>query len=398
MTVDLTCLCRLCARQCNDMQGIFKNSDFNSEIFSTDKNTSGLLPLKIETVTSIKVCADDGLPTQICSECLVHLNSAITFKEKCLLADSMLRRYLNTANKFRTSNFEIPDERDFISKFIKSTPDGNVIDGDSYEKDSTGDEGADIPIDNNEMNSEDRYICAPCGKRYTLPSAYKKHLSIKHGMEVDEPLGKTAPDRRTCLCNICGKQIASIQLKQHIRNHEHNFQHLCTYCGKKYLTKFRLTQHVRVHTGEKPFSCNICGKKFHEKNLLRSHQRRYLKQKPLECKVCEKRFTNRSHLNTHLMIHTGEKPYSCSQCGSEFRSNNHLKRHWKLHSGEKSYSCSICNKAFIQKSNYMQHLAVHREEKPFKCSECGKGFAYKCSLKMHVEIHRKNKDDSVTLQ
>ncbi|KAJ9588811.1 hypothetical protein L9F63_017849, partial [Diploptera punctata] len=34
-------------------------------------------------------------------------------------------------SKFRSMNFEIPDERDLISKFIKSTPDGNVIDRDS---------------------------------------------------------------------------------------------------------------------------------------------------------------------------------------------------------------------------------------------------------------------------
>ncbi|KAJ9586338.1 hypothetical protein L9F63_020046 [Diploptera punctata] len=36
-------------------------------------------------------------------------------------------------NKFRSMNFEIPDERDLILKFIKSTPDGNIIDGDSNE-------------------------------------------------------------------------------------------------------------------------------------------------------------------------------------------------------------------------------------------------------------------------
>ncbi|KAJ9592695.1 hypothetical protein L9F63_015639 [Diploptera punctata] len=36
-------------------------------------------------------------------------------------------------NKFRSMNFEIPDERDLISKFIKSTPDGNIIHGDSNE-------------------------------------------------------------------------------------------------------------------------------------------------------------------------------------------------------------------------------------------------------------------------
>lgn len=252
----------------------------------------------------------------------------------------------------------------------------------------------------NAPTEEKQYTCPPCGKQYLLSAAFKKHLSMKHEMDDKSIEGlilknngsnnSSKPvNKKTCLCNVCGKQVSSVQFKQHIRSHEQNFQHLCTYCGKKYLTKFRLTQHIRVHTGEKPFVCNVCNKRFHEKSLLRSHQRRYLKQRPLQCTVCEKRFTNRSHLNTHLMVHTGEKPFQCSVCGMEFRSNNHLKRHFKLHSGEKSYACSVCGKAFIQKSNYVQHLAVHREDKPFKCSECGKGFSYKCSLKMHVEIHRK---------
>lgn len=261
--------------------------------------------------------------------------------------------------------------------------------------------GSDVEV-NSSLAEEKQYTCPPCGKQYLLSAAFRKHLRMKHEMNnrnIDLIMTSNGggsnskpANKRTLLCNVCGKQVNSMQFKQHIRSHEQNFQHLCTYCGKKYLTKFRLTQHIRVHTGEKPFVCNVCNKRFHEKSLLRSHQRRYLKQRPLQCTVCEKRFTNRSHLNTHLMVHTGEKPFQCSVCGMEFRSNNHLKRHFKLHSGEKSYSCSVCGKAFIQKSNYIQHLAVHREDKPFKCSECGKGFSYKCSLKMHVELHRKKLD------
>ena len=53
MDVDLGCLCRLCARNCYEMQNIFENSN----MFATDisKEVPWLLPLKIETVTSIKV-------------------------------------------------------------------------------------------------------------------------------------------------------------------------------------------------------------------------------------------------------------------------------------------------------------------------------------------------------
>lgn len=39
----------------------------------------------------------DGLPAQVCNECIAQLNAALTFKEKCLTADSVLRHLLNIA-------------------------------------------------------------------------------------------------------------------------------------------------------------------------------------------------------------------------------------------------------------------------------------------------------------
>jgi len=39
----------------------------------------------------------DCLPAQVCNECVAHLNAAVTFKEKCLTADSVLRHLLNIA-------------------------------------------------------------------------------------------------------------------------------------------------------------------------------------------------------------------------------------------------------------------------------------------------------------
>ncbi|KDQ84116.1 zinc finger protein OZF-like [Zootermopsis nevadensis] len=418
MDLNLNKVCRLCARKCEDMQNIFQDTSSEPEIYmDVTKDLSGMLPLKIATVTSIKVELGDGLPTQVCNECVAHLNAALTFKEKCLTADSILRHLLNSVQEAQGSK-ELNDEKTaaadtshmYCNDRNTSHDDEKAWEDDVYTETMKNGTSSDMPQSAakdgsdveavNAPNEEKQYTCPPCGKRYLLSAAFKKHLSMKHEMDdrsIEELIVKCSGvsntskpiNKKTCLCNICGKQVSSVQFKQHIRSHEQNFQHLCTYCGKKYLTKFRLTQHIRVHTGEKPFACNVCNKRFHEKSLLRSHQRRYLQQRPLQCTVCEKRFTNRSHLNTHLMVHTGEKPFQCLVCGMEFRSNNHLKRHFKLHSGEKSYTCGVCGKAFIQKSNYVQHLAVHREDKPFKCSECGKGFSYKCSLKMHMEVHRK---------
>jgi hypothetical protein len=56
MDLDLNNLCRLCARKCQDMQYIFQDISTEPEIYvDVTKDLSGMLPLKIATVTSIKV-------------------------------------------------------------------------------------------------------------------------------------------------------------------------------------------------------------------------------------------------------------------------------------------------------------------------------------------------------
>jgi hypothetical protein len=57
MDVNLNKVCRLCARHCEDMQNIFQDISSEPEIYmDVTKDLSGMLPLKIATVTSIKVC------------------------------------------------------------------------------------------------------------------------------------------------------------------------------------------------------------------------------------------------------------------------------------------------------------------------------------------------------
>jgi hypothetical protein len=57
MDLNLHSVCRLCARKCEDMQNIFQDISSDPEIYmDVTKDLSGKLPLKIATVTSIKVC------------------------------------------------------------------------------------------------------------------------------------------------------------------------------------------------------------------------------------------------------------------------------------------------------------------------------------------------------
>lgn len=57
MDLNLHNVCRLCARKCEDMQNIFQDISSEPEIYmDVAKDLSGMLPLKIATVTSIKVC------------------------------------------------------------------------------------------------------------------------------------------------------------------------------------------------------------------------------------------------------------------------------------------------------------------------------------------------------
>ncbi|OXA40948.1 zinc finger protein 275 [Folsomia candida] len=140
-------------------------------------------------------------------------------------------------------------------------------------------------------------------------------------------------------CPVCGKEIRSTGLSEHLRSHAGEKNHLCTKCGKLFRTVRSARQHdAEVHIRERNYICATCGASFIRKQV---------------------------HDNHVATIH--ERPedlrFSCDTCGKAYRHEKSLKEHVQMHTS-KNLECPICSKVFNRKENVRLHLRrVHGGEK-----------------------------------
>src|SRR5277367_4712106 len=167
-------------------------------------------------------------------------------------------------------------------------------DGDAIVKDEDEENERAAGDERQSNETEKKYACDTCGKRFTKQSNLKIHEIIHTGKKLFN----------------CGD------------------------CGKRFTQKAHLTQHLRIHTGETPYQCGHCPKRFKSSYELRQHERIRCSEKQHECPECGKRFGQLGHLRTHIRIHTGETPYQCRNCPKRFKSSFEFRQHERVHSGE----------------------------------------------------------------
>ena len=158
--------------------------------------------------------------------------------------------------------------------------------------------------------------------------------------------------------------------KEKNRRHDHSVprEHVCTTCGKAYLTTATLKEHERTHTEEFPYKCGSpgCGAKFKSRREVADHQ---------------------------VADHDNPLPFGpCPECGRFFRRSCELETHVNKHLGVKPHKCDICSGGYISKEMLRKHrLVVHnmiedREVLPDKeCTECGKKFHFAAKLEQHMK-------------
>ncbi|XP_045447459.1 zinc finger protein 569 [Melitaea cinxia] len=371
-------ICRICLEE-----GVL------SSIFA--KNYPVSLCEMIEFTTKVKIRINDGLPEQICSNCVYKLGVAYHFKQSCESADLRLREYLA---------LDMPNR---VKDAIVMTD----------------------PIVVTQRTIIKKCKCKNVEQKKTSSNYKKKPESekLKRG-----PKPKQKQDHS---CYQCDKQFkCKAQLEIHVRTHTGDKPFVCMFCPRRFTQKHNLTIHLRMHTGEKPFQCDVCSKTFSAQGNLQTHLKIHTGQKDHVCSLCKKSFITSSELTRHMFKHREVKGFKCDICGAAYVHNRDLKKHHlrkhkisETSKAQNDYSNSNNidiigvdetksisvpvgndvpdNKIPISSVNRNHHLYENKDLKhdhqyasnipcdSLHCSVCGEIFHYMAPLAQHYLIHHK---------
>ncbi|KAK2153104.1 hypothetical protein LSH36_307g02050 [Paralvinella palmiformis] len=112
-----------------------------------------------------------------------------------------------------------------------------------------------------------KYICETCGACYRTPVGLRQHSRIKHQRVWKKPL-------QWWTCQDCSKQFSSrLNLERHKPVHTREYQHICSFCGKKFKDPSSLLTHRRnIHQGHYRYTCEKCGHGMERKSYLKRHK------------------------------------------------------------------------------------------------------------------------------
>ncbi|CAK1601208.1 unnamed protein product [Parnassius mnemosyne] len=267
-------ICRICLKE-----GLL------SSVFTKNYNVS--LCDMIEYCSNVKIYENDGLPEQMCSNCIYKLGIAYHFKQSCESSDIRLRQHLG----LRTTNKN------------------------------------DVAVMTDPVVPTHTTIIKKCKCKF----GNQKKSSTNYKRKPDSEKLKRGPKpkpKQEHSCYQCRKQFrCQAQLEMHIRTHTGDKPFVCMYCPRRFTQKHNLTIHHRIHTGEKPFQCEVCSKRFSAQSNLHAHLKIHTGQKDHVCSLCNKSFITSSELTRHMNKHRGVKNFKCELCHAAYIHSRDLKLH-----------------------------------------------------------------------
>ncbi|CAG9772963.1 unnamed protein product [Ceutorhynchus assimilis] len=429
--MKLDSICRTCLAQKTDLRTLF----------------DACLPNMIMSLTSVQIIQGDGLPHQICTQCLRVINKAFCFKQMVEKSDATLRNYLNNLSFNNDLNqlCDIPAQLSMSQ--LPSCDNPNLMSSCSMMANSNL-----LPMNINPMNSLEN------NADFNVISDFNvMNNSSSFFQDIfNDPMDNFGNNQATVVSDFAetmqslqtiaeqylpeswenDNQILPINTEESSSNNFNLIESIykCQFCGESFKDSWLLDEHTKSQVcQDKYFSsnitneltksmlleytfdtnskdnftfeniepdnqnllCEICDRTFTSEKFLKKHRKdihfidktSVQEEKKDICNLCGKRYKNSKILLLHMRTHTGERPLKCDICSRTFALPSSFHKHKRIHK-EKSYACNVCGKKFNQQSNVNNHIAtVHSGKKPHNCATCGRNFATNTNLEVHKRIH-----------
>ncbi|XP_072935277.1 zinc finger Y-chromosomal protein-like [Epargyreus clarus] len=365
-----------------------------------DKYKEYSIKYYILMITNIEMEEEDGFPDQICSSCLLELEAAVNFSEKCKNSDILLKKSKRTIIELCPETHI--DVKNIIIKkeeLEEIKVEGSADDGVEFNDDIEPIEQISVenikPFKSKAIDL--KFECHDCGNLFKSKCKLRVHWKKTHMLS-------------SLICDICKRRFKSYKA---FHMHKKNKLKSCKMAASKlirvegegksrvfhcieckYKTKRTkdIQSHIVIHNGDRPYLCKLCPNRYTQQSSLQAHMECTHKKYLIEvtCHFCGKLVKGRSKVYRHLKTHT-EAKRPCTVCNKMFAKKG-LKQHMQRHSGIKSYTCEVCASTFYSLSELCNHRRwVHNKRKDaFKCDLCN----YTASRKERITIHRKNHTDS----
>lgn len=236
------------------------------------------------------------------------------------------------------------------------------------------------------MNQKPEFSCPQCPKSYYFEASLKNHIRSLHMKTI------------RCQDENCSKLFPNEQrMKIHYKIHHEKVRHLCSHCGRSFISEPGLETHIRnEHLGEiVKFPCQLCSNTYKSEIGLRKHMIHHTAEAKFQCNQCQKRMYTKTeleqHQKRHLVMRPRAKEFACELCPpgmSNFTTASYLKEHTiKKHTDVKAEKlCKYCDKKFVTTAQRRAHI-VHThyvENGSYKqCDQCEKVFANIRRLQHH---------------
>ncbi|KAE9542638.1 hypothetical protein AGLY_002549 [Aphis glycines] len=419
LIIDFEKVCRLCLR----------DDDENSKMVSIFENP--VLEETIRNCVQIEVLLNTDEPTNICTSCILSLESWCKFKLLCDNTNAFLQQYRLDKNEsdlvFNSDitnlgpmGFTPSQMSDLSISFFESDSLWNGLSQPWNESDPMC---TDLPIPRYTKKvqpPEDITNDTISGKEcldlalnvlskketnftYTKANWWNpKAISMKKIQKKNEkPILKNGISksmarynqyqRKTYSCNVCLETFTKFNdlilhdLKVHT-DMPKNYS--CSKCGKLFLSEERVEIHMKVHR-EKSFACQMCQKKFTQQKTLDIHLNVHIGLYP--CDKCDFKAQTMYNLKIHESTHSKVKEHCCQECKKEFSTVSSLRRHNRLvHQKLVWFRCDKCDYSTSQPSNMKYHKSSH-DPQNCVCDHCGARFKNQALFKVHLTTHEEAK-------